>query len=275
MNPAISGLLSALTYGVGDFLSGLASKKDAPLRVAALTHPPAALVLALLALALGQHLPPAADLWWGALAGGCGLGAVLMFYRALSIGPMGAVSVGAGALSAVVPVAVGLLRGESLSALGWMGAAGVLVGTILLSAAPGQKAAGGSGVLLGLGAGVGFGFYFVLLGQAHDPSGVLWTLAAARVCSSLIVVPLAARTVGLRAHNLPLVLASAPGDTLGNFFYLLSVQGGGLALAGLLTSLYPALTTLLAVVVLRERLGKAQWVGVVLALAGAVALARR
>ncbi len=275
MNPALSGLLSAVTYGVGDFLSGLASRQDVPLRIAALTHPPAVLVLVLLAWSLGQPLPPAADLWWGALAGGSGLGAVLLFYRALSIGPMGAVSVAAGALSAVVPVVVGLVRGESLGTLGWLGAAGILAGTILLSRVPGQKAVSGNGVLLGLLAGAGFGFYFVLLGQAHNQAGLLWTLAAARACSSLIVLPLAALTVGLRAKNLPLVLASAPGDTLGNLFYMLSVQGGGLALAGLLTSLYPALTTLLAVVVLRERLSTSQWAGVALALTGAALLTRR
>lgn len=277
MNPVITGLLSAFMYGTGDFLAGLASRRDAPLRIVALTHPPTAVVLALLALGLGQPIPPASDLWWGALAGMVGLGSILLFYRALSMGPMGAVSVGAGALSAIVPVVVGLLRGETLTVLGWWGALGVLVGTILLSANPSQQARGAAanGVLLGLLAGVGFGLYYVILGQAQDEAGILWTLAAARLCSSLVVVPLAARLVGLRPHSLGLMMASAPGDTLGNFFYLLSVQGGGLALSGLLTSLYPALTTLLAVAILREHLSKAQWVGVVVALVGAVGLAQR
>ena len=274
MNPAALGLLSALTYGVGDFLSGLSSRYDSPLRVAALTHPLAAIVLGLLACATGAPLPPAADLWWGTAAGALGLVAVLAFYRALALGPMGAVSVGAGALSAVVPVGFGLWGGETLGALGWVGAVCVLVGTSLLSLAPGSGKAGQSGVLLGLLAGVGFGFYFVLLGQAQNTSGVLWTLTAARVCSSLIVFPVAAFTVGLRPNRPVLLLASAPGDTLGNLFYLLAVQGGGLALAGLLTSLYPALTTLLALSVLREKLRAAQWGGVALALAGAALLTR-
>jgi drug/metabolite transporter (DMT)-like permease len=278
MNPAFAGLLSALFYGLGDFLSGLSGRSDAPLRIAALTHPLAVLVLGALALLLGAPLPPVADLWWGALAGVVGLGAVLAFYRALALGPMGPVSVGAGALSAVVPVAFGLLGGEVLGALGWLGAVGILVGTVLLSAAPGERgeantALKNNGVLLGLIAGVGFGFYFVALGQAQDTAGLLWTLTAARLASSLIVVPVAAFTVGLRPNRPAILFASAPGDALGNLFYLLAVQGGGLALAGLLTSLYPALTTLLAVVVLRERLRATQWGGVVLALAGAALLA--
>ncbi|WP_293913083.1 DMT family transporter [Deinococcus sp.] len=277
MNPALAGLLSALFYGVGDFLSGLSGRHDAPLRIAALTHPIAALALLALALLLGAPLPPASDLWWGALAGAIGLGAVLAFYRGLALGPMGPVSVGAGALSAAVPVAFGVLGGEVLGALGWTGAAGILSGTVLLSLIPGGTGQGGvsakdNGVLLGLVAGVGFGFYFVALGQAQSAAGLLWTLAAARLASSLIVVPIAALTMGLRPSRPALLLASAPGDTLGNLFYLMAVQGGGLALAGLLTSLYPALTTLLAVIVLRERLRASQWGGVVLALAGAALL---
>ena len=114
MNPALSGLLSALTYGVGDFLAGLASRRDSPLRVVALTHPISAMIMLLLAVALGQALPPVGDLLWGALAGAVGLFAVLAFYRALALGPMGAVSVGAGALSALVPVVFGVLGGEVL-----------------------------------------------------------------------------------------------------------------------------------------------------------------
>ncbi|MFC4638034.1 EamA family transporter [Deinococcus hohokamensis] len=271
MNPALSGLLSALTYGVGDFLSGLASRQDSPLRVVALTHPVSAALMVALAVLTGQPMPPASDLWWGAASGLVGLAAVLAFYRALALGPMGAVSVATGALSAAVPVVVGVLGGEVLGLWGWLGAAGVLLGTGLLSLSPRQGEAG-HGVPLGLLAGVGFGCFFVLLGQATAP-GVLWTLGAARLASSLAVVPLAALLVGLRPRAPRLIAVSVPGDALGNLFYLLSVQGGGLALGALLSSLYPAFTTLCAVTLLREQLRPVQWAGVGAALAGAALLA--
>ncbi len=278
MNPALSGLLSALTYGVGDFLAGLASRRDSPLRVVALTHPISAAIMLLLAVLLGQEIPPVGDLLWGTAAGAVGLFAVLAFYRALALGPMGAVSVGAGALSALVPVIIGVLGGEVLGLLGWLGALGVLLGTGLLSYSPGEGGNKGkwqdNGVLIGLAAGLGFGFFFAMLGQAGSP-GVFWTLGAARLSSSLISLALAARLVGLRPQNPALILASAPGDTLGNLFYLLAVQGGGLAVGSLLSSLYPAFTTLLAVTVLREGLRATQWVGVVLALVGAGLIAGR
>lgn len=273
MNPALAGLSSALTYGIGDFLSGLASRQDSPLRVVALTHPLSAAVMLLLAWALGQPLPPAADLWWGAAGGVVGLVGVLAFYRALALGPMGVVSVTAGALSAVVPVIVGVLGGEVLGVGGWLGGLAILSGTALLGFSP-RKTGSGHGLPLALLAGVGFGLFFVLLGQAKAP-GVFWILGAARLASSMLVIPVTARLVGLRPNSPGLILASAPGDILGNLFYLLAAQGGGLALGGLLSSLYPAFTTLCAVTLLREHLRAAQWAGVVAAMLGAALLAIR
>ncbi|WP_135229147.1 DMT family transporter [Deinococcus fonticola] len=276
LNPAVSGLLSALTYGVGDFLSGVASRRDSPLRVVALTHPISAVMLALLAWGLGQPLPPAVDLGWGAAGGWMGLVAVLAFYRALALGPMGAVSVAAGALSAVVPVIFGLLGGEVLGRQGGLGALGVLVGTALLSPHPGEHGEQkGHGVPLALVAGLGFGFFFVLLGQAQDEGGMLWTLAAARLASSVVILPITLKRVGLKPRAPALIFSSAPGDLLGNLFYLMAVQGGGLAIGALLSSLYPAFTTLLAVMLLRERLKARQWAGVLLAMLGATLLSTR
>lgn len=273
MNPAFAGLLSSMTYGVGDFLSGMASRRDSPLRVVALTHPLSALTMLLLAWGMGQPLPPAHDLLWGAASGVVGLASVLGFYRALALGPMGAVSVATGALSATVPVIFGVLGGEMLGAFGWLGAVGVLIGTAMLSLHPGEKK--GNGVPLALLAGVGFGFFFTLLGQAQSGDGLFWTLGAARVASSLVVLPITAKLVGLRPNAPGLIFASAPGDTLGNLFYLMAVQGGGLAIGALLSSLYPAFTTLLAVVVLREHLKPLQWAGVIVAMVGATLLSMR
>ncbi|MGI8747555.1 MAG: EamA family transporter, partial [Deinococcus sp.] len=113
---ALYGLLSALSYGAGDFLAGLASRRDPPERVIALTHPPALLAFVLLAWLTAEPTHPA-GLAWGAGAGLVGLVGVLAFYKGLEIGPMGTVSVTSAALSALIPVAAGLLLGEQLSAL--------------------------------------------------------------------------------------------------------------------------------------------------------------
>lgn len=266
MNPAaLYGLLSALTYGVGDFAGGLASKFDPPTRVVALSHPIAFVLILLIAWLSGERFPAWTDLAWGAGAGLCGLLGVLAFYRGLALGPMGAVSVTAAALSAVLPVAFGVLGGERLSAGNWLGVALILAGITALALVPGH--AGRGGVPLGILAGLGFGLFFVGLAQT-SAGAVYWPLAAARLTTSLVMLPLVALTVGLRPKRPGLILAATPGDALGNFFYLLAAQAGKLSLAGILTSLYPVVTTLLAAVLLRERLTGPQWAGVLLALAG-------
>ena len=262
---AISGLLSALTFGVGDFLAGLASKRDSPARVVALTHPLALVFFVLLALLRHEQAPTLSDLAWGAGAGLTGLVSVLVFYRALVLGPMGLISVVSAALSALIPVAVGVALGELLSGRNLLGVALTLGGIVLLSLAPSHGGRGG--LPLALLAGLGFGLFFVLLAQTH-PGAVLWPLAAARFASSAVMLPLVARREGLRPSAPWLLAAATPGDALGNLFYLLSAQAGRMSVAGLLTGLYPLFTALLAAIFLHERLRTLQWAGVLLALAG-------
>lgn len=269
MSATLGGLLAALAFGAGDFFAGVASRRDPPLRVLALAHPPGALILGVLAFGLGQPLPSASSLGWGMAASVASLGASLLLMRALALGPLGAVSVAAGTLSTGVPVAIGLLLGEHLGVGGWLGACAAMIGMALLSFTPAKVQGNQSqGIRLGIVAGLAVGLFSVLLGQAQ-PTGMLWTLCAARLTSSLIALPLALRQVGLRPAAPHLIWATVPADSLGIVFFLLALKGGGLALGSLLAHLSPAFTTLLAVTVLRERLRPMQWAGVGLSLLGA------
>jgi len=70
---------------------------------------------------------------------------------------------------------------------------------------------------------------------------------------------------------LPLVAASGVGDMTANALFLLATQQDGqLAITGVLASLYPVSTVILAQIVLRERLVGAQVAGLGAAVAAVV-----
>jgi len=122
---------------------------------------------------------------------------------------------------------------------------------------------------LTIGSGLAFGLNFVLIHQA-PVDAKLWPLVFARLSASVLVVVIAAMSANLRSPSgLPLRLAvlAALLDTGANIAMLLALQASLLSLVGVLMSLYPVATVLLAIVVLRERVTRGQMVGMVLALA--------
>ncbi len=104
----------------------------------------------------------------------------------------------------------------------------------------------------------------------------LWPLVFARVSASVLVLVIAALSANLRPPTgapLKLAFLAAVLDVGANVAMLLALQASLLSLAGVLMSLYPAATVLLAIVVLRERVTRWQTVGMVLALVAVAMIA--
>ena len=59
-------------------------------------------------------------------------------------------------------------------------------------------------------------------------------------------------------------------DVGGSTFYALASALGRLDIAAILTSLYPAVTVMLARILLSEEIGRRQWLGIAIALAAIV-----
>ena len=128
---------------------------------------------------------------------------------------------------------------------------------------------------LTVGSGVAFGLNFVLIAQAPHDAG-LWPLVFARLAASVLVFAIAAISGNLRPLSgtpLRLALLAAVLDVGANVAMLLALQASLLSLAGVLMSLYPAATVLLAIIVLRERVSRWQAVGMVLALTSVAMIA--
>jgi drug/metabolite transporter (DMT)-like permease len=218
----------------------------------------------------------AADLAWGAAAGLAGAAGLVVFFRTLARGVMRVVAPVTAVTTAAVPVLVGLLGGESIGPWALLGIALALTAVVLVSAEGGLsalRAARPASLAPPLVAGSAFGLFFVLLDRTSADAG-LTPLVTARLASVALVVVIAVtgrRSMRVGRPALPLVALSGVGDMSANALFLLATQQDAqLAIIGVLASLYPVSTVVLAQVVLRERLAAAQVTGLGTAVAPVV-----
>ncbi|WP_094295586.1 EamA family transporter [Mycobacterium neumannii] len=272
-------LASALGYGISDFVGGLASRRVAALRVVLVSYPIALVVLAVLAVPIGGDVSQGAVVW-GVLCGVAQAFGVWWFYAALGSGPISVVSPLTAILVAGIPVGVGLALGERPGLIAGVGVALALVAVVLVSREASDKDVTEhrftpTVAWLTVGSGVAFGLNFVLIDQA-PVDAKLWPLVFARASATALVVLIALLSRNLRPPSgtpLRLAVLAAFIDVGANIAMLLALQAALLSLAGVLMSLYPAATVLLAIVVLRERVTRWQALGMVLALAAVAMIA--
>jgi drug/metabolite transporter (DMT)-like permease len=268
----VFGLVSALSWGAGDFSGGLATKRAPVFGVLLIGQAAGVLLLIGLALLWGERLPPVADLLWGVAAGLAGVIGLVALYRGLAIGRMGIVAPVSAVLTAVLPALFGVLTEGIPGALKLVGFALALLG-IWLVAGAGASIGARDGLGLALLAGCGFGVFFILVHRA-GASAVFWPLVAARAGSLGVVLPVALgrrQLVRPDPRLLLTVLLSGVLDVAGNAFFVLAGQAGRLDVAAILSSMYPASTVLLAGLLLGERVTRTQGLGIAAALA-AIAL---
>jgi uncharacterized membrane protein len=263
-------LPTAVAYGLADFTGGLAARRAPVLAVTAVIQ--VAGLLALLPVVwLLPGRPSAAALGIGALAGIAGATGLLLYLRALAVGPMGVVAPLSAVVGAGLPLVVGVLGEERPGPVTVLAVTAALVAILLATAGTGGIAGSRLGPLLGLGAGVGFGVFFVGL-DATPPDSGLWPLLAGRVVTVTLLGGLvaAARSTG-RPNRLMIVSGLA--DTAANAGFLLATRLGDLGVSAVVVSLYPVVVVLLARIVLRERLTPLQLTSAGLALGAGVLLA--
>ena len=259
------GLASAASWGAGDFSGGLASRRGSATGVVVASQGVGIALLVALATVTGEAAPTARPLAWAALAGANGAFGLLALYSALASGRMGIAAPVSGVVGAVVPVLVGAGVQGWPGALRLAGFALALVGVWLLTAAgDGADQVGPRELTLPVLAGVSFGLFLVFIHRAGG-SGILWPLTAARATSmgTLIAVGGVMRTLRVPRSALGLTCLAGILDTGGNAFFVLAAQAGRLDVAGVLSSLYPASTVLLACLTLGERLTRRQTAGAV------------
>jgi len=266
------GLISAASWGAGDFSGGFASKKANVYAVVLITQAVGVFLLAGSAYMLDEKMPPFEGMVWGVLAGIFISIALLSLYKGLSLGKMGFVAPVSAVVAAGVPVIYAAIY-EGLPEIH------KLLGFIIALMAVWLIASDSEGIkvqkkdlYLPLTAGMGFGLFFITIDLVSE-TAVLWPLTAARVAAVgvlLVFIALSGPVEMPGRSVLPVILVAGIFDTGGNTFYALASQAGRLDIASITSSLYPAGTVLLAWLILKENLAPKQWMGVAAALVAIV-----
>ncbi|WP_431245716.1 EamA family transporter [Leifsonia xyli] len=285
MPAAALGLLSALVYGSADFFGGVAARRIGPVRTTAVGAVSGLLLLVLSLPIAGGTWSPAA-LGWGALSGLVGSAAVGLLYACLAIGPMSILSPLTALVSALVPMAWGLVGGDRFGIVGSVALGLALIAVVLVGFVPEKGAVRprARALLMAVGAGAMIGVFLILLDQTPADSGIVPLIANRAVNGavmwSVVALLVLSRRRGAQDGRLRFTprgtgIAAGAGalDASANLLILIGLRLGDLTTMSVLVALYPAGTILLAAVVLRERVAPVQWVGLVLAVAAAALLA--
>ncbi len=292
----LTGLAAALSWGTLDVFSALASRRIGSLRVTTGIQLVGAVLVWIVALAFGTRMPTdPVVLLGGTLVGAAGAGAYLAYFTGLRIGPISVVSGMVAAYGGLTVVLAVIIRGESLSPLQAAGAAVATLGVILT----GFAFDGGLRGMRFAGPGVGFAILALVLFATMtigsdiviDRSGWLEVLLVSRTANAVLsVAVLVIAMTAFRGPAAPLLRGEvADGgrlrpavvvaivlagllDVMGLLAFVYGLEFAETWLVGLASSFGPAVTILVAVVFLGERLRPIQWLGLAGVLAGMIAI---
>ena len=282
MSPLLLGVGAALGWGVGDYAGALSSRRIGVLWTSLGMQVIGTVLYAVALAAVGQFpVVTSAAVPWAIALAVVGAGALFLFYKALALGPIAVVSPVAASYAAVTVILVVVFLGERLS-LGQMLAIAVTFVGIVLASSDVRRVLHTlgrplPGIRLAFLATLGFGMYGAMLAAAAREHDGLELVLIARVASAVLLAAavLATRSAlpsDRRPATLLLVIIVGVFDTAANVSYVLGVEAGFASIVATGSGLYPVVPVFLAIAFLGERLVANQYLGIVITLAGLVAL---
>lgn len=278
------GLGAALCWGFADFFAAVASRRIGALRVVLAFHVVAMVVLIALAIALGALSEvTGSDVLPFVAIGAVGWLSYLAFYAALAIGPISVVSPIVSGYAAVTVLLAVVIIGERLSTLA-TAAVVVTIGGVMLASADvrgvlsetlAPRAVGG--LLLALVAMALFGGFVFGIAYYQGELGWLAPIVLGRGFTLLFLLGHAGAT---RQVSLPertpallwTIVFLALVDTGGYVLFNVGAGVADTAIVAAASAPYALVPIVMGVLLLAERPSRTQWLGVVLVVAGIVAL---
>lgn len=275
------GLLSAVFWGTGDYLISLLTRRTGTPRAMVFIQGFSLLSWVVLLLISGPKLPQTTLLGLAIITGVCHVVGLLLTYRAFEIGTLSLVSPIASGF-AVVTALIALADGENPPALALGGTALLILGVVVATYTPengdqSSQKKSLAGVPEALGSALAFGIMFYLFKRVETGMGVLWPLVILKTMafgSALVSVISAKKPVEEAPKSSPMLLLSlAIGAALLDTFAWLAYNKGlaenqFVTVVTALASLFSVVTIILAWILLKDRLTRNQWAGVVLVLTG-------
>ncbi|MBA2680516.1 MAG: DMT family transporter [Ktedonobacteraceae bacterium] len=296
------GLTTALLWGAGDFLARYVTRALGSYRTLFFIQFIGLVSLGIYLLGTGElQQAAAANSWqpwlWAALAALLNIASSFVLYRAFEVGSLMLVSPIAASYAAVT-ILLSFLSGEALTPLHDGGIGLVLLGIIIASTtftptrvsepfAPQKEMAARSlgmrtimhgllvvlrkdamkGVGWAIAAALGYGTTFWILGFRVTPvlGSIIpvWLIRTLTPCVLVVCAPLARQRLTLpRGSVWWFIVGVSIFDTIAYITYTLGLAQGQVSLITILSSLYSAVTVLLAWIFLRERLQRNQWFGI-------------
>jgi drug/metabolite transporter (DMT)-like permease len=264
---AAYGMAAVLAWGTSDFLGGYATRRANAFLFTTVVNLGGLLLVGTLASASHAAFPSGRSVAW-MLAGGISGGASLaVFYRALSSGRMGLTAPVAAVLSAAIPTLVSMFTEGLPGKISLAGFFLAAVGLWLITRTENGNTPEGIG--LALIAGTGFAGFYLCVRQAGDGSAfwiATFTRAGGLLITGLIIL-LQRNFRDITAAGVRWAVVTGCVDSLGTMLFVRAIQTGRLDEAVVISSLYPAVTVLLARIVLKEHFTRWRFVGLLAALA--------
>lgn len=267
-------LLSSLLWGSADYHAGKLSKRLPVMVVLGINQAFGLLFGIFLLVVTRTWIAPSFSgdgyLINGALAGLSGYAGLLCLYAGLSTGRMGVVSP-ISSLSVLIPLFFAfVIEGDRLSSPVTMGVIAAIIGGFLASGPELSQGLPLRPVLLALGAALGFGsaLTFMSIGSQESSLLTMTTMRATTFCISVAYFIKVKGFGGASKSDLPLLIGIGVADFSANLLLGVATTKGLVSIAMVLGSLYPIATAVLAFIFLHERLHRAQYLGIALAVGG-------
>ena len=270
--PAVSSVSAVFFWGTADFAGGYGSRRANAFVLAAFSHICAFGLMLVIAFTQHGPFPSRASVFWAVTAGMIGGFSIAIFYRALASGHMGLAAPIGALIGAIIPTMVDIALEGAPSRWSILGFALAILAIWLITRpeAPGENDESGhpKGVAAAALAGVGFAGFYLCIHQATGSPN--WIAAISRIGSfTATAIAVAATGAPLSLDRSATAFAALAGflDVIGTGLFIFASQHGRLDEAVVITSLYPAVTVVLARIVLKEHFSGWKFAGLLAALA--------